>query len=225
MKLLTCGFEVKALDGKTGEIEGYASTFNNIDQGGDKVMPGAFKKTIRDQKGKFPILDSHDPTKQIGWNLEAIEDEKGLFVKGQLLINDIPEARKAYAIMQKALEIKAKAGLSIGYMPVKWEMDEDEEKMRYRKLKEVKLYEYSMVAFPMNIEATATAVKEFDQFMKAMEGNELDQVNNFIAIMKKEGFNELKIKSALEAAAAEIDKPDEVDLTHLFESGIKLLKI
>ena len=34
-----------------GVIEGYASTFGNVDLGNDIVEKGAFKKTIKDQRG------------------------------------------------------------------------------------------------------------------------------------------------------------------------------
>ena len=42
-------FEVewKTADG-TGELDGYMSVFGNVDQGGDVVMPGAFRKTFSD---------------------------------------------------------------------------------------------------------------------------------------------------------------------------------
>ncbi len=62
--------------GDTGEFTGYASTFGDVDQGGDVVDRGAFKKTLRENGGKVPVLDHHDPTRQIGWNLEAKEDDR-----------------------------------------------------------------------------------------------------------------------------------------------------
>src|SRR5437763_3570987 len=40
--------EWKAAAGNTGELEGYVSVFGNLDQGGDVVMPGAFRKTLAD---------------------------------------------------------------------------------------------------------------------------------------------------------------------------------
>ena len=54
-----------------GEFCGYASTFGSIDLGGDVVEKGAYKKTLIESNGRFPILDHHDPTRQIGWNVEA----------------------------------------------------------------------------------------------------------------------------------------------------------
>lgn len=222
---LTFDFEIKSLDEKTGMFEGYASTFGNVDLGGDMVMPGAFKKTIRENKGKFPILADHDPSRQIGWNHEASEDEKGLLVKGELLVDDIPDARAKRAIMKKALELKTSAGLSIGYRAIRWSMDEDKTtQMRYRKLQELKLFEYSVVTFPMNTEAIATAAKHWlDELQAAKDGSEIDHLNNFVAKMIENGFNESNIKSALETAAAQIKTPG-LDYAHLFDQGIKALK-
>ena len=222
-KILTFAFDIKDADSETGLIEGYASTFENIDLGGDKVKKGAFRKTLRENKGKFPILDSHDPSKQIGWNIEAKEDDFGLFVKGELDVKNNQAAREKHSLISKALEIKAKAGLSIGYMPVKFDFDEDDNGMRFRNLKEVKLFEYSPVAFPMNEAAQATAAKQFHEWMKTMNGDESELVEIFLAKLKDDGFNELKIKSALLEAAAKIDDPAH-DLGQLFDDGIQTLK-
>lgn len=215
-KFLNFDFEVKAVDEATGKFEGYASTFNNIDLGGDKVMPGAFKKTIRDNKGKFPVLADHDPTKQIGWNVEAEEDAKGLFVKGELLIKDVQLARERYAIMQKALELKTPAGFSIGYRSMKWDIDTDEDGMQFRKLKEIKLYEYSFVTFPMNTMAMATAAKQFEIWMRDVDADVPQLMEKFVARLIEEGFNDQEIKSALQGAAAKIGKP-EPNVAHLFD--------
>jgi hypothetical protein len=46
-----------------------------------------FKKRLIESKGLFPILYHHDPTRQIGWNVEGYEDERELFVPGLLDVN------------------------------------------------------------------------------------------------------------------------------------------
>ena len=38
--------EFKALGDKTGEFQALVSVFGNVDRGGDRVMPGAFAKTL-----------------------------------------------------------------------------------------------------------------------------------------------------------------------------------
>lgn len=150
--------EVKEIDDE-GKFDGYASTFGNIDFGNDIVAKGAFAQTIKTNGGVVPILDSHDPSKQIGWNLSAKEDAKGLKVEGSLDMN-IQLARERHSLMQTAKVLGAKMGLSIGYMVVKAEPHASKPDVRI--LKEVNLMEYSVVTFPMNPKASVTRVKTID---------------------------------------------------------------
>lgn len=55
-EIKTFDFKVDATDVKSGLIRGYASTFGNIDLGDDIVEQGAFKKTLKETGGKWPIL-------------------------------------------------------------------------------------------------------------------------------------------------------------------------
>lgn len=160
MKYLHFPLEIKEVNEDEGTIEGYASVFGNIDLGYDVVAKGAFKKTIKDNKGKFPILADHDPRKQIGWNIEAKEDDYGLYVKGSLDIKNNQLAKERYSLAKKAMEIKADFGLSIGYITVKSEPDKENPVIRH--LKELRLMEYSFVTFPMNQMAKVTGAKMDD---------------------------------------------------------------
>jgi HK97 family phage prohead protease len=151
-------FKVDDVDSRKGIIRGFASTFGNIDLGDDVVDFGAFKKTLQENKGIVPILADHDPSKQIGWNIRAEETEKGLFVEGQLnLKTELGNHR--YEIAKQALEVGGKMGLSIGYAVVK--AMPDKERPSVRRLKELKLFEYSLVTFPMNTAAMVTAAKSW----------------------------------------------------------------
>lgn len=138
---------VKALS-EDGSFEGILAVYNNVDLGKDLIEPGAFKKTIAEKGTSIPLLWQHDPDKPIG-TLELIDAENGLYVKGQLIL-DVPEARTAYSLI-KANVIK---GLSIGYDTVK---DAIENGVRH--LKELRLWEGSIVTFPMNEAAMITSVK------------------------------------------------------------------
>lgn len=147
----------------TGMIKGYASTFGNVDQGWDIVDPGAFTKSIQESKGRWPILLDHDSTKQVGWNIEASEDNYGLRVNGEMqLITD--EARNRYKLAKRAMELGTKMGLSIGYTTIKSEPDYDRPMVRH--LKEVRLWEYSIVTFPMNEQASVDGVKKLFDGLK-----------------------------------------------------------
>lgn len=154
-----------------GVIEGYASTFGNIDLGDDVVEKGAFKKTLKENKGVFPILADHDPSKQIGWNVRAEEDEKGLFVSGKLNMES-QLARERYALAKQAMDLGAKMGLSIGYMTIKAEPDDD--RPMVRRLKELRLFEYSLVTFPMNTAANLTGVKSIESLTEEFYERAID---------------------------------------------------
>jgi len=142
--------------GETGEFTGYASTFGDVDLGNDIVEKGAFKKTLRESQGRIPVLDHHDPTRQIGWNLEAREDDRGLLVRGLLDLN-VRAARERHSLMKMAVQVGGRTGLSIGFRAIKEEPDKKNPMLR--RLKEIQLFEYSVVTFPMNREASVTNIK------------------------------------------------------------------
>ncbi|MFQ5451457.1 MAG: HK97 family phage prohead protease [Nitrospinaceae bacterium] len=158
---------------ESGEFTGYASTFGEIDLGGDVVDPGAFKKTLRESRGKVPVLDHHDPTRQIGWNLEAREDDRGLLVRGLLDLN-VRAARERHSLMKMAVQVGGRTGLSIGFRTVKEGPDRQNPLVRH--LKEVQLFEYSIVTFPMNTQAGITTIKAkqdlIEQFLQREIGLE-----------------------------------------------------
>lgn len=148
----TFRMELKGLSDE-GTFEGYLSVFGNKDCYGDIVEPGAFARTLKNkaESGKrFPILWQHDYYEPIGVFTEMIEDQKGLYVKGQLTMT-VKRAEDAYALLKDG----ALDGLSIGYDVVKKEFKDG-----CRRLKEVKLYEGSLVTFPANDQATVLAVKQ-----------------------------------------------------------------
>jgi HK97 family phage prohead protease len=173
-----------------GTIRGYASTFGNIDLGFDVVDKGAFKKSIKESSAKFPILADHDPSKQIGWNFRAEEDDTGLFVEGKLDLN-VQSAREKYSLAKTAMSLGAKMGLSIGYMTIKAEPDR--EKPMVRHLKELKLFEYSIVTFPMNTEAMITSAK-------SLAG--VDRAQYLLSELAKSGVSRDEMKLALREEAA-----------------------
>ncbi len=156
MKYKDIKLQIKAVTDQ-GQFEGYASTFGNEDLGGDIVAQGAFSKTIAENKS-VPILWGHSTREVIGVNKEFSEDSKGLFVKGQLIL-DVQRARETHALMKEG----AVKGLSIGYDAVVVDYSRME-KENVRILKEVKLWEYSVTPFPMNPEASVTQVKTIEDF-------------------------------------------------------------
>lgn len=144
--------------GEGGEIEGYGSVFDNVDQGGDIVAPGAFSNSLRLGR-KVRMLFQHDSSRVIGTWDEIAEDDKGLRVKGKLLVNTTG-GRDAYE------QVKAGAidGLSIGYRSLK-SMDRNGKRV----ILQADLWEVSLVTFPMNEMARIDAVKAAAMSERDME--------------------------------------------------------
>ena len=60
MKHLTLTLKSSDLQ-DTGQFEGYASTFGNVDQGGDLIEPGAFRESVAKARAEgwgIPMLSS-----------------------------------------------------------------------------------------------------------------------------------------------------------------------
>jgi HK97 family phage prohead protease len=131
--------------------------FHNEDSYGDVVEPGAFKATLEMWKSKGrlpPILWQHSPKDPIGVYTSMAEDEKGLAVEGRLLVKDDPLAARAYA----HLKAGSVTGLSIGFSIPKGGAEWDPKSETYR-IRQVDLWEVSLVTFPANDEAQVDAVK------------------------------------------------------------------
>lgn len=205
----TFSFKADGID-DNGTIRGYASTFGNVDLGMDVVDKGAFKKSIKESGGKWPILKGHNPDKPIGWNLRAEEDDTGLYVEGKLNL-DVQDAREQFSLAKQALSIGATFGLSIGYMTIKSEPDRQNPIIRH--LKELMMFEYSMVIFPMNPEAMITQAKGLVA---------IDKAKFFIEQLKQQGVSENDLALALaKPAAVETGDPD---LIQSLDSLIQKLK-
>lgn len=191
-KILFKSFSFKANDVESnGTIRGYASTFGNIDLGMDVVDKGAFKKSIKESGGgKIPILKDHNQFKLIGFNMRAEEDDTGLYVEGKINL-DVQDGREQYSLAKQALDLGVSFGLSIGYMTIKAEPDRQNPMIRH--LKELKLFEYSLVTFPMNTEAMITDAK-------GLVG--VDRASHVIEQLKKQGMTEADLVQALHKGAA-----------------------
>jgi HK97 family phage prohead protease len=145
-------FELKELDEAKRTFRGLASTWQE-DLGGDVIHRGAFKKTLQEWKASrkvIPLIDQHNYGSiraVIGKMLSATETDAGLETEWEVI--EGPDGDEAIR--------RVKGGfidsMSIGYEAVKWEMERPEGADPWdqvRHLKEVKLYEVSLVIWPMN---------------------------------------------------------------------------
>lgn len=145
--------EFKAV-GDKGEYEGFFSVFNNPDDGypPDIVHPGAFLKTIAENGKRVRVFYLHDWEKLLGPPPSRLEEQsKGLFAAGRLTLDSF----YAGQIVWPLLKDDALNEGSIGYKAIKYDWDDS----GIRHLREIKLYEVSMVPLGMNPLTQIQAVK------------------------------------------------------------------
>jgi len=146
--------ELKADAGDEWLVDGYVSTFGNVDLGSDQVMPGAFKETLKSGP-KVRFLHSHDPRLVLGVPKKLKEDSKGLFGSFKISKTQLGEETRQL-LLDGAIE-----SFSIGYRTVDYKIvDQDANNMGVRQLLKIDLYEASLVAMPMNPDAAVTRVKD-----------------------------------------------------------------
>jgi hypothetical protein len=206
-------FELKEVK-EDGSFEGYASVFGVADFYGDIVMAGAFAKTLDEQK-QFPLLAFHDPSQPVGI-LEGEEDGIGLKIKGWLNLA-VQRAKELHALLKQG----AIKGLSIGFDAIKKEFDKE-----IRILKEIRLWEVSLVTFPANPMAQVTAVKNVEDILaqvmafEAKDGltdEQKDTVSKTIKRMEALLGKEPDAKSTPPAEPQNIDPSKPDDAIHLKE--------
>jgi len=151
----TFDFTVKDFDYEGRTVEGYASVFNVRDLGGDIVHFGAFTKTLIERGNKVRFLWQHDIHEPIGKPLEIREDERGLFFKA--IISDTSRGRDSLSLLRD----QAITGLSIGYDSIKGGTDYSKtaDGETVRNLRELRLWEVSLVSMPMCEEAEILSLK------------------------------------------------------------------
>lgn len=146
--LRVADFETKRAEARgssiseAGGIEGYASLFDALDDGGDIVAAGAFRASLqRRPAAQLKMLWQHKADEPIGVWTNAVEDARGLRVRGRLDLG-VARAREALSL----LRCGALDGLSIGYRAKRFTKDR---LTGVRRLIEVELLEISLVTFPM----------------------------------------------------------------------------
>jgi uncharacterized protein len=137
-----------------GQFEGWASTFGGEpDLHGDVIAEGAYFNTLRRKGRRFPLDWAHDQTNPIGI-VEAVEKERGLWVKGTIAL-DVQRGKEAYSL----LKLGAVQSMSIGYSAVKSNYTRE----GYRLITEIELFEISLVQHPANVAAVVERVKSHSQ--------------------------------------------------------------
>jgi HK97 family phage prohead protease len=188
---------IKDIDTKLGIITGYFSIFGNKDADGDIVIPGAYKKTLKENgpdspKPRILHLYMHDSMKPLAKPSVLKEDKTGLYFESQ--ISQTALGKDVIQLYQD----KVLTEHSIGYQIVKRERDEEREE---QKLIELKLWEGSTVSWGANMDAVVNSVKAdgvpdpktwekllsmMDALDNALKGNYTDDMARQIEIQFKQ---------------------------------------
>lgn len=147
--------EFKA-EGDSGVISGYGSKWDLVDSYNETVRKGAFKKSLanwKKSKRPIPMLWQHRSDSPTGVWTEYLEDDVGLFLRGQLNL----EKQLGREVLSD-VKTQAVSGLSIGYYEI-IASGYDKPAGEPRALIELDLRETSIVTFPALREAQIDAVK------------------------------------------------------------------
>ncbi len=183
-------------DGDVFDVKGYASVFNAETRIGDffieKVSPGAFSKTLRNNDqimllshGGLPIARRSSET------LSLKEDATGLAFIATLDSGD-SDSRS----LRTKLDRGDVDGMSIGFRVIKSEWEEREDELDVRTITEMELFEISAVAFPA-FPQTSISLRSAEQVFN----EERNSVNQFRSDSLK---RELRLKAALRGFVCQV---------------------
>ena len=148
-----------------GVIEGLASTYGNVDLGGDTISKGAYTQTLKHKNGKVKLFFDH------GWKTHDIaglaflqDSEDGLKMRGEMPL-DATDVKNAFVKIKFLIDNGESTGLSIGYDDIKSMMKAD----GTRELKEIALHEISITPFPMDTQANILSARSKRIAYKAMQ--------------------------------------------------------
>ena len=191
MDFAASAFDIKSLN-DSGSIEGLLAGFGNVDSHGDRILYGAFSKTLAARGERpLPMLLHHDMARPIGAWKSWQEREDGLYVKGTITLGT-KDGQEAHALARDG----ALTGLSIGYKSTRGRRDD---KTGGNELHEIDLYEGSLVSIPGNPATFVSAIKA------------IGSVRDIEDILHEAGMSGRKAKAAASAAWKAINTSNDDD--------------
>ena len=191
--------EVKA-DEENGIVEGYFSGFNNIDSDNDRILQGAFSKSIQEHgptsssNRKIAHLAYHDTRRPLGVIQELKEDQTGLYFRSKMGTHT--EGQDFLKMYQEGIIREHSIGFN--YIADKIKQVEEEE-VKIWDIQEVKLWEGSAVVFGANSETPNLSIvksqedvnkhleeinERMEVFIKALTDNKLSEKYNNLFILE-----------------------------------------
>lgn len=230
-RVMPVPFEIegKADDGErypNGIIRGKASVFGNYDFEGDRFLPGAFSKTIKEGvlgKG-IPLMVVHlcqggSISEVVGIVNRAEETDRHLWMEAPLFSTTAAQEMRKQIVEAKSMGFDF--GLSVGYIPLNGKFKANDR--GGRDYAEVKMPEITVTPFPMNPQAKVVQAKSLKDMAReiGVDSGALDesrplseQVEQTVALCKA-------IQAALVPGKSEPLAP-EVGREHLSGVGLEV---
>ncbi len=173
VRLETKTVEARVTEAKAdGTATAVVSVFGNVDLGGDRVMPGAFTRTLAEWQAKgdpIPVIWSHDwdnPESFVGWaDPSQIKETDGGLVVPMQFDTDRPRAEQVHHL----LKTRRVTQFSFGYFVREYDDVDDPEYGKVRELKSVDLFEVGPTLLGMNPETELLAAASALRAAKASE--------------------------------------------------------
>jgi HK97 family phage prohead protease len=142
--------------GSSVEFQGYASVFGVTDSDGDIFLPGAYKSALSSQQRPVNMFFNHQTRGlPVGKFKNLAEDEKGLFVHGELT-SGLTIAKDIEAAMRHGTVL----GMSVGVLFTREDYDPISTGRAFKNVS--MLREISIVTEPANPLANIEVVKSLD---------------------------------------------------------------
>jgi uncharacterized protein len=205
--------------GDTGTFSGYASVFGGVDSYGDTILPGAFAETLK--AGMPKMFFNHSWSMPIGKWTAAKEDNKGLFLSGELTPGLALAADVRAAMKHETLD-----GLSIGgYLQKDDYKDTDAGGRLIHKWS--KLAEVSPVVFPADsaarIDLASVKSVDFEALLpECKTERDLERLLRDAGLPKWEA---MAIVSRAKAILSGRDAPEDVAVKQYVELAERLQKL
>jgi hypothetical protein len=217
-KSTSAGYDI---DIPSRKVSGYLASFNNRDEDGDVLLPGAFDKSLREHgvnsisARKIIFLYMHDLARPIGRFTTLKADDKGLYFEADIDPTDDGEQ----VLTQYATGTLNQHSIGFRYV---WDKVKYEDATETFHVGEVKLYEGSVVSIGMNENTPFLGFKGltfeeeqdrlmgiFEEHLKVLEYKDniaiRQVVNKMIALNQAD--KPLEVKQAL----VEQGKPQGID--------------
>lgn len=217
VKSVTVKFKTDGL--AEGEFTGYASVFGNKDSYGDVVIKGAFTDTLAEWERKgvpIPLLWGHntsDPDFNLGEIVEASEDDHGLKVHGRLDMES-PKSAQTYRLLKSGrVNQMSFAYRIVDGAYIQPEGDDKTWRDAYYELRELELFEVSIVPIGANQETEILAVKSVVGSLAAKAGRSLSAKNEDAIRAALTQAEEIvtSLKSVLPDDSSEDEEEDQDD--------------